>query len=342
MAEGQLVVAGKRNYKSNQPPNYIGQERGKPQPIDGCNNDKPMGGGSGAADCNKPTQLPDNILHDDFSEKAPVNTTPDKPKRIVVCADDFGMNSEIDAGILSLAQLGRLSATSCMAGAPMFKQDAPALKASGLQTGLHLNFTEALGGSGMFVPLPRLIMRTYARRLDFEAVRGQIVRQLDAFEDVMGREPDFVDGHQHVHQLPQIRTALLTELAQRYAAKLPWLRYTGVRAQPTVPPRLRYKAQIIQTLGANRFANLARGWGFALNAGFLGVYDFQGGAANYEALLQAWLRHAQAGDVLMCHPASRVNASDGLGAQRFAEFQVLAGESAGGWLGEYGISLGPL
>lgn len=301
-----------------------------------------MGGSSGAAYCNEPTQLPDDILHNDFSEKAPVNITPDKPKRIVVCADDFGMNSEIDAGILSLAQLGRLSATSCMAGAPMFKQDAPALKASGLQAGLHLNFTEALGSSGLFLPLSGLIVRAYARRLDFEVVRGQIIRQLDMFEDVMGRAPDFVDGHQHIHQLPQIRTALLAELVQRYGAKLPWLRYTGVRAQPTIPLRLRSKAQVIQVLGANRLAHLARGWGFTLNAGFLGVYDFQGGAANYAALLQSWLSHAQAGDVLMCHPASRANASDGLGEQRAAEFQVLAGEQAGDWLGEYGLSIGTL
>lgn len=263
-----------------------------------------------------------------------MSTTPDQPKRIVVCADDFGMNAEIDAGILSLAALGRLSATSCMAGAPMFRSDASALLASGLQAGLHLNFTEAMGASGLFLPLSSLILRTYARRLNPDAVRGQILGQLDEFEDVMGRAPDFVDGHQHVHQLPQIRDILLEELARRYAGKLPWLRYTGMRAQPGIPSRLRHKARVIEALGAKRFARLARGRGFVLNAGFLGVYDFQGGEPNYAALLQSWVSHAQTGDLLMCHPAIRINEADGLGAQRVAEYRVLAGEPAGRWLGE--------
>lgn len=268
-----------------------------------------------------------------------MNTTPDRPKHIIVCADDFGMNPDIDVGILRLAQLGRLSATSCLVEGPQFRRNAAALKYSPLQTGVHLNFTEELDVPGLFLPVSTLIMRAYARRLDKGQARAQIVRQLDAFEDVMGRVPDFVDGHQHVHQLPQIRDAVLSELAQRYMGSPLWLRYTGMRAQPTIPIRLRFKASIIQALGAGRFARQARASGFTLNPGFLGVYDFHGGADGYRALLQSWLRHACDGDLLMCHPAARVNMSDGLGEQRAAEYEVLASEAAGQWLEEFGLHI---
>jgi len=270
-----------------------------------------------------------------------VNSTSNQTKRIVVCADDFGMNAGIDAGILRLAELGRLNATSCLVEGPVFEQDAAALKASNLQTGLHLNFTEALTVPGLFLPLSELILRAYARRLDTGRLRTQIVRQLDTFESIMGRAPDFVDGHQHVHQLPQIREILLPELVRRYAANLPWLRYTGLRAQPSIPARLRFKALVIQTLGSQGFARQARRLGFTLNPGFLGVYDFQGGEAGYGALLQAWLSHARDGDLLMCHPAEQADAQDGLGEQRTAEFQVLAGQAAGGLLREHGLSIMP-
>jgi predicted glycoside hydrolase/deacetylase ChbG (UPF0249 family) len=40
-------------------------------------------------------------------------------------------------------------------------------------------------------------------------IAAEIARQLDAFEDALGRAPDFVDGHQHVHVLPGVRGAVL-------------------------------------------------------------------------------------------------------------------------------------
>ncbi|MCP2821003.1 ChbG/HpnK family deacetylase, partial [Salmonella enterica subsp. enterica serovar Typhimurium] len=70
--------------------------------------------------------------------------------------------------------------------------------------GLHLDFTE-------FSPLRRglwpLIGASLAHRLDASALRDEIATQCALFEDATGRAPDYVDGHQHVHQLPQIREA---------------------------------------------------------------------------------------------------------------------------------------
>lgn len=263
----------------------------------------------------------------------------DRTKRIVVCADDFGMNPAVNQGILHLAAQGVLSAASCLVQGPEFEKDAAALARSGMQLGLHLNFTESMGQPGLYLPVSRLILQAYLRRIDTEQLRLQIVRQLEVFENILGRTPDFVDGHQHVHQLPQIRDALVRELVRRYPARRPWLRYTKAGSQSGMTIPLRLKAQIIQRLGARRLAQLALQNGFALNSGFLGVYDFQGGQLAYRRLLRQWLRGAVDGDVLMCHPAAYCYTSDALGAQRLAEFEVLAGDQTAQWVQKYRLSL---
>src|SRR3546814_20597197 len=108
----------------------------------------------------------------------------------------------------------------------------------------------------------------------------------------MGRAPDFVDGHQHVHQFPQIRAALLNELERRYASGRPWLRYTRRAVLSGMPASLRLKDGIIDFLGARCFGRMARKSGFKLHHRLLGVSDFQGAAAGYGGLLTPWLRVA--------------------------------------------------
>jgi predicted glycoside hydrolase/deacetylase ChbG (UPF0249 family) len=260
-------------------------------------------------------------------------------KQLVICADDFGMNRAINAGILELARLRRINATSCLVEGPAFAEHAAALKKSGLKLGLHLNFTEAMGNEGVYFPLSALIARSYLHQLDTARIRAQIARQLDRFESVIGQRPEFVDGHQHIHQLPQIRETLLSELARRYEAPRPWLRYTYARSSSGLPLRARIKAQVVQRLGSYPLAQLARRRGFSLNTAFLGVYDFDGGAQAYRMLLAAWLKSAGNGDVLMCHPARQVVGSDLLGRQRRAEFDVLASDEVARWMDEYRIAL---
>jgi len=263
-------------------------------------------------------------------------------KCIVVCADDFGMHSGIDVAVLRLAEMGRVSATSCLVDGASFAHHARALGASGLQIGLHLNFTERLDSDvdpqALYAPVSTLIARSYLRQLDCDRVRRQIARQLDRFEAVLGCRPDFIDGHQHVHQLPQIRQCLMAELAHRYRNKLLWIRNTRM-GRLGMTGSFRYKAGVIQALGSSAMARLAREARFAVNQDFLGVYDFQGGRAAYGRLLKMWFGAAGGASVLMCHPCDRP-ARGVLGEQRVAEFDVLADGSTAGWLEEYGLSVG--
>ena len=169
-------------------------------------------------------------------------------RSIALCADDFALHPAVDEAVERLLLAGRLSATSCMTTAPLWKQAAlrlPALRPR-LSVGLHFNLTEGHGvqaGQG----IGAVIAKAYTARLSSAALRSQWQRQLDDFEDALGIPPDFIDGHQHVHQLPAVRAALALELQERYGKAglpMPWVRSTvpagGLFKQP--------KASIIAAL----------------------------------------------------------------------------------------------
>jgi predicted glycoside hydrolase/deacetylase ChbG (UPF0249 family) len=237
-------------------------------------------------------------------------------KRLVVCADDFGQSEPVDAGILRLARLRRLTAVSCLAQAPAFERDAPALLETGVDAGLHLDLTEGFGGAPP-AGLGVLVLRSYLGAFDRAALRHQIAVQLDAFERVVGSAPAFVDGHRHVHQLPVVRKLLLDELMHRYRERPPLVRVTVSRRWRGA------KATIIAALGGRALRRDLVVWGVPHNADFVGVYGFEPGA-RYRALVQGWLATLEDGAILMCHPgeASR----DVISEARLAELAYLGSE----------------
>lgn len=247
------------------------------------------------------------------------------------------MNAAVDAGILGLAGLGRLSATSLLVDGPAAARDVPALLDAPLQIGLHLNLTESFGQPGLCLPLRQLIQAAYLRSLPMAQVRDSIRRQLDRFRELTGRWPEYVDGHQHVHQLPGVRDALLQALGAVGAH--PWIRDTGRPRMAGLPVGLRFKACVIAALGAAGLRDRARAAGYSQNPGFLGVYDFKGGIPAYETWMSHWLAACRDGDVLMCHPALGHEPADALSPQRQAEYAVLAGPRMAYWLTEHHLTI---
>ncbi len=254
-------------------------------------------------------------------------------RALVLCADDYALHPLVDQAVQTLARAGRLSATSCMSTAPRWPEAARALRPlrPQLALGLHFNLTEAHGGAMRAQGLGQVLRAAYLRRLPAAALRAAWRAQLDAFEQAAGTPPDFVDGHQHVHQLPGVRQALLAELQERYAAhERPWVRSTvpggGLWRSP--------KAAVIALLGGWSAARLLRGAGVALNAGFGGVYGFDAPDAQaYRARMQHWLAHMRGGSnpgsgaLLMCHPAAGEVPHDAIGRQRAVEYAYLASQA---------------
>ena len=264
-------------------------------------------------------------------------------RRICLTADDFGLHAGVDTAIMELVEARRLQAFGCMVGGRSWRSHIAwlrALDAQDADVGLHLDLTE-LPLAHPAQALGRLITQAYSGRLDDRSVRTELRRQLDTFEDALGRAPDYLDGHQHVHQLPCVRDQLMGELGGRYSPdQRPWLRCT-VPAEG-LPIHLRIKAGVIAMLGARTLRQMATQQGYAMNSALLGVYGFDRSASGYQSLLGQWLSVAPDQALLMCHPATLAEASDPIAQARLAEYQVLTSPDFQDLLAQHRVDTVPM
>jgi chitin disaccharide deacetylase len=263
------------------------------------------------------------------------------PGTLAICVDDFGLHSGVNAGVFALAAQGRISATSCLVNGPSWAAGASVLRTvdpQRIDVGLHLDLTEQPFDSRLRQPVSRWIAAAWLGRVDRGALRQEIETQLDHFESAMGRPPSHVDGHEHVHQFPIVRELLMETVLQRFPKQLPWLRST----QRAPGPGGGAKALLIETLGCAATARLARAHGFAQNWHLLGVYDFQGTAAQYQLRLSRWLAAARHGDLLMCHASDPTIEADPLLRARLNESQVLASDGFAAILEQAELRVAPL
>jgi predicted glycoside hydrolase/deacetylase ChbG (UPF0249 family) len=258
--------------------------------------------------------------------------------RIAICIDDYGLHPAVDDAILALVERGRVSATSCIVGAPAWQADArklkPAFEAGRVDAGLHLDLTEFPLDESLRKPVGAWMRASVLRTVDRQRVRGELNAQLDRFEAVMGRAPSHVDGHQHIHQFPVVRDIVIEEIQRRYAGgRPPWVR--SIRGAA----RWRFKGMVIEAMGA--LARVGGGRHVALpeNRSLLGVYDFRGGAERYRRLLSDWMRHARDGDLLMAHVATGIVPGDEIAAPRVVEWEVFSQDSFDDLVGAAGVRI---
>lgn len=265
-------------------------------------------------------------------------------RAFILCADDFGLHPAVDAAVQQLCLAGRLSATSCMTTSPRWMQAAPLLQdlRPRLSVGLHFNLTESHGGAVPAQALGTVIRHAYTGHWGAAQMRSMWTQQLDAFEQALGTPPDFIDGHQHVHQLPGMCDAMLEVMQSRYApAQMPWVRSTAPVGTLWRSP----KAAIIALLGGWQTTRSLRKAGVMINQGFGGVYGFDASSPeSYGAQMAQWLPQVQTGSLLMCHPATAQVQGDAIGKQRPVEFSYLLSQAFGDLLAQQGchIQQGPL
>src|SRR3954462_4311097 len=261
------------------------------------------------------------------------------PRRIWLCADDYGLSPGVNHAIRDLIEHERLNATSVMVVGPAIgRAEVEALQAIAANSprcaiGLHVTLSapfrpltmhfKPLEG-GMFPAFPKLLRAGLLRRLDPEIIHSEVMVQLSAFVQIFGRAPDFVDGHQHVQLFPQVRDAFLN--AVKAAAPNAWVRQGGRNQR--LAQRLRTpKALVLDALSA-QFKRRATRADIVFNPGFAGVYNFSR-LRDFGSLMGQFLDGLPENGVIMCHPAfvdDTLVSLDPLTAPREREHAFLGGE----------------
>jgi predicted glycoside hydrolase/deacetylase ChbG (UPF0249 family) len=261
-------------------------------------------------------------------------------KTIVLCADDFGLNSGVSQGILKLVRLKRLSAVSCMVNMPDFAVHAPELLAlkKQVQIGLHFNLTE---GNLLSIPgkpcfsLNELLIKTHLASIKLAFIAQEFKQQLEQFVQVMGCLPDFIDGHQHVHQFPRIRQVILDVYEQQLR-----LHGTFIRATyPTTGTALyQLKAKILALTGGKALGAELRKASIPHNDYFSGIYDFSP-KTDYRALFRGWLSSLSDNTLIMCHPGEASSEPDVIAPTRLMELNYFLSDDFVMDCQEYAIQL---
>ncbi|RKG64523.1 ChbG/HpnK family deacetylase [Corallococcus sp. CA054B] len=174
--------------------------------------------------------------------------------RLIVNADDLGLHPSLDAGILKAHREGIVTSATLLAMGPCAAEAVGLAKAQGLAVGVHLALstrlpcaapveavrTVAPGGRlmGNWAEFAKAWVMGRVRR---EELERELSAQLSRARE-LGAKVDHLDGHQHLHLLPGVRSvvegiAAREGLPLRWPDALPrasWLRAPGPALKTTV------------------------------------------------------------------------------------------------------------
>ena len=134
------------------------------------------------------------------------------PRRLlIVNADDLGLSEGINAGIAEAHERGIVTSASLMvrqAAAPAAA--SLARRHSSLAVGLHIDIGQWDYESGEWK-----VAYQHCSPEDEAAVEAECRGQLEAFRELLGRDPTHLDSHQHTHMAEPVAS-----VAARLAAEL--------------------------------------------------------------------------------------------------------------------------
>jgi predicted glycoside hydrolase/deacetylase ChbG (UPF0249 family) len=252
-------------------------------------------------------------------------------RALMLCADDFGLDSGISIAIARLARDGRLNAVSCLSNFDGWAADAAWLSGlpPGVSLGLHFNLTQGRPLSRRlakvwpcFPSLARLMAQAHLGLLPRGELRAEFHAQFGAYFKALGKPPSFIDGHQHVHQLPVVRNIILD--AVEHIQPMPALRSTV----PVQGSGAAVKRWLIEHAGGAGLARELRRRVIPHNPALLGVYNFR--RTDYRTLMQGWLASLPSeGGLLCCHPGgvSSIGPWDPIGPARVRELNYLSSDA---------------
>ena len=161
-------------------------------------------------------------------------------KRLVVNADDFGFNADVNEGILEAHRDGIVRSASLMANGSAAEEAARgAQRHPKLAVGCHLVLVQGASVACPGRPLPSSVPQLLASLPQREEIVGEFRAQVDKLL-ALGIRPTHLDTHKHLHLLPRVLDALTT-VAEEYS--ILWIR-KPFDVPLGGPPRLRSVAAL--------------------------------------------------------------------------------------------------
>lgn len=192
--------------------------------------------------------------------------------------------------------------------------------------GLHFNLTEGVFLSQAQSPcysLKELLIKSHLHLIKPSFIAEEFNAQLDSFIKLMGQLPDFIDGHQHVQQLPVIRKIILAAYKKR-------LQQGGAFIRSTYPaitlPLFHFKAAILAITGGKAFQSLLQQSNIPHNSCFAGVYNFDP-QVEYRTLFRQWLATVPINGLIMCHPGRGDSITDPIAKARINEMNYFSSDA---------------
>ena len=232
-------------------------------------------------------------------------------KQLIVNADDFGLTTGVNQGILRAFKDGIVTSASLLVTGSAFEEAvALAQQSPELDVGLHLTLVEERAVLGREL-LPTLVdetgrfpdtsgeffRRAFLGRINWDEVEREIAAQIAQFQKT-GLRLSHLDSHQHLHMFPPVfqivrrLTRGMDNVSIRNAAG-PWRKSRGV-----------LMGRWVQQLGLNLTCLSARGlYGAPLPQMPDGMYGFEVSGCLTRFTLEQILRKIPDGLYeLICHP----------------------------------------
>lgn len=237
-------------------------------------------------------------------------------RKLIVNGDDFGLSSQVNAGLLHAHRHGILTNTSLMMTAPAWEEAVALAKDTpNLGVGLHLTLVQGRAvlsphllsavtdPGGNFANNPTLAgLRYFFWRRAREQLRAECRAQIEKFL-ATGLPLAQVDGHVNLHMHPAVFDILL-DLAQEYDIKAMRLSRedlgTSLALDARHSLRKRWESMIF-TILSRRAEKKLRACGVVFPDTLFGLH--QSGDVNEQYLLGLLPKLREGVTELYCHPA---------------------------------------
>jgi predicted glycoside hydrolase/deacetylase ChbG (UPF0249 family) len=145
---------------------------------------------------------------------------------LIVNADDFGLSPGVNRGVIKAHEQGIVTSASLMVRWPAVSEaSAYCREHTDFGIGLHIDLGEWFYQDNNWEPLYEIVSIE-----DISMVSDEVYRQLENFRGLVGRDPDHIDSHQHVHQRDSVRSIFI-DLANKLRVPLrnvsPEINYCG-------------------------------------------------------------------------------------------------------------------